>query len=406
MPILPGNGSDASPVTTALGLPQGEIGDDGMDAAATTMPHKSSPGRLVASKSPTIRESLFANRRLYGDSLKMTEVSTAAGNRRLGRGLSALLGGGAPAHEEAEQTLLSNSELRHIPIDDLSRNPFQPRQQFDPESLGELASSIKEHGVLQPVIVRELENGFQLIAGERRWQAAKKAGLTAIPCRIVDVIDKTACEFALEENLKRKDLNDLEKAQAFRDYINQFECTIEELSRQLSMSRSAVSNMLRLLELPDPVKNALHAGRITAGHARSLLPLEQADQLALCGRIQAESLSVRQTEAAVKSLLNPPHAGAEGDASPAASAPEGEATASTGGTPQLSPESEEHPQTLPLADAERTNHITSLEQQLHDLLGVKVHIKLDSKESGQIVIPFASNDEFERILKTVRRAAA
>jgi ParB family transcriptional regulator, chromosome partitioning protein len=324
----------------------------------------------------------------------MTEVSTAPGNRRLGRGLSALLGGGVPAHEERDE-LPGNVELRHIPVERISRNPFQPRKQFDPESLGELASSIKEHGVLQPLIVREIEGGYQLIAGERRWQAARKAGLTSVPCRIVDVIDKTACEFALEENLKRKDLNDLEKAQAFRDYLDQFECTLEELSKQISMSRSAVSNMLRLLELPDPVKNALHAGRISAGHARTLLPLEEADQLALCGRIQAETLSVRRTEALVRELLNRKPAD---DGTPLDEA--GSADEAAADTVQ-----EEHTETLPLVD-ERTNHVNSLEEQLRDLLGVKVQIKLTGKETGQIVIPFASNSEFERILKTVRRSAA
>jgi len=231
----------------------------------------------------------------------MTEASTLAPQRRLGRGLSALLGGGAPAHEESTQEL--NAELRNIPTSQLTRNPFQPRKQFDPESIGELASSLKEHGILQPILVREISGGFQIIAGERRWQAAQKAGLTTIPCRVVDVIDKTACEFALEENLKRKDLNDLEKAQAFRDYIDQFHCSIEELSKQLSMKRSTVNNMLRLLDLPDPIKNALNSGRLTAGHARALLPLPQADQLELSSRIQAEQLSVRQTEATVKKML-------------------------------------------------------------------------------------------------------
>lgn len=324
----------------------------------------------------------------------MTEVSTAPGNRRLGRGLSALLGGGAPAHEERDE-LPGNAELRHLPVGSISRNPFQPRKQFDPESLGELASSIKEHGVLQPLIVREVEGGFQLVAGERRWQAARKAGLASVPCRVVDVIDKTACEFALEENLKRKDLNDLEKGQAFRDYLDQFECTVEELSKQISMSRSAVSNMLRLLELPDPVKNALHAGRISAGHARALLPLEEGDQLALCGRIQAETLSVRRTETLVRELLH--RTPADDDNTPDGTRSSGEATTDT--PPGDAAE------TLPLVD-ERTNHVNSLEEQLRDLFGVKVQIKLSGKDSGQIVIPFASNMEFERILKTARRSAA
>jgi len=373
----------------------------------------------------------------------MTETLTPAPQRRLGRGLSALLGGGAPAHEESAQEL--QAELRSIPVNSLSRNPFQPRKQFDPESIGELAASLKEHGVLQPILVRELEGGFQIIAGERRWQAAQKAGLVTIPCRVVDVIDKTACEFALEENLKRKDLNDLEKAQAFRDYVDQFQCTIEELSKQLSMKRSTVSNMLRLLDLPDPVKNALNSGRLTAGHARALLPLPQADQLELSSRIQAEQLSVRQTEATVKKMLGresepaPDQPVAEQSATkeslpPAttnkSSAPimseEQAETQACGEAPQdhaeadspapvtatteqpASQTSEPQAETLPMpqADSNRTHHVTSLESQLRDLLGVAVEIKLSSRESGQIVVPFANNAEFERILNRLRRSAA
>ncbi|TWT58050.1 putative chromosome-partitioning protein ParB [Thalassoglobus neptunius] len=315
----------------------------------------------------------------------MSEHQQPQGNRRLGRGLSALLGNNAPSGvEQAEGEQLAG-ELTQVSIDRVVRNPFQPRKQFDQESLGELASSIKEHGVIQPVIVREFEGSYQLIAGERRWQAAKRAGLTQIPCRVLDVIDKTACEFALEENLKRKDLNDLEKAQAFRDYLDQFECTIEELAKQLSMSRSAISNMLRLLELPDPVKNALHSERITAGHARALLSLDEPQQLELCGRIQSEKLSVRNTEAAVKEALKKP------------------------ASEVSQPESSDGEQaTIPISkgDAERTNHMTSLESRLRDLLGVKVSIKLSGKDSGTIQIPFSSTQEFERLLKTMRRSAA
>ena len=249
-----------------------------------------------------------------------------------------------------------------------------------------MASSIKEHGIIQPIVVREYQGSYQLIAGERRWQAARKAGLSVVPCRVVDVIDQTACEFAIEENLKRKDLNDLEKAQAFRDYLDQFRCTIEELGKQVSMSRSAISNILRLLELTDPVKNALHSGRISAGHARALLPLEGADQLALCGRIQSEKLTVRDTESAVKELQRRKSEEASGPGTDPAEAQ----------------------QTLPIQDGspERTAHVDSLEDQLRDLLGVKVEIKLKGKDQGVVMIPFASNAEFERILKTVRRSAA
>ncbi|SFI75554.1 ParB/RepB/Spo0J family partition protein [Planctomicrobium piriforme] len=371
----------------------------------------------------------------------MSDTATMPPQRRLGRGLSALLGGGGPAFNESAQEL--NSELRQIPTAELTSNPFQPRQHFDAEALGELSASIKEHGILQPLLVREVNGGFQLIAGERRWQAAQKAGLVTVPCRVVDVVDKTACEFALEENLKRKDLSDLEKAQAFRDYIQQFECSIEELSKQLSMSRSAVSNMLRLLDLPAPVKKALNSGRISAGHARALLSLPEAEQLEMSGRIQAEQMTVRQVEAAVKKLL--------GRDTPVEAAPVTEAQAPQGeGQPGEQAQhqhdvghvenhsgehhhqgehqqgehhhgeqhhghhegqhqhGDQHPQTIPISEGEshRTHHVESLENQLRDLLGVRVEIHLNSKDSGQIVVSFGNNDEFERILGTLRRNAA
>ena len=355
----------------------------------------------------------------------MTDAATHPSSRRLGRGLSALLGGSAPAHEELDRPVAS--ELCEVPVQAITRNPFQPRKQFDPESLNELAASVREHGVLQPLLVREVDNGFQLVAGERRWLAAQRAGLKTVPCRVVDVIDKTACEFALEENLKRKDLNDLEKAQAFRDYLDHFECSIEELSKQLSMNRSTVSNILRLLDLCDPVKHALHAGRITAGHARAILPLEEAAQLELCSRIQAEQMSVRQVETAVRAILKPESVptGPE-QAAPESTGPALEAeVAVSSQDEQVAPQAEEgavetvtaeaastedgsSEATIPISegDAARTNHVASLEAQLRDMLGVPVQIKQNGKESGQIVIPFSSHDEFDRTLRTIRRAAA
>jgi len=321
----------------------------------------------------------------------MTQTAGFEPKRRLGRGLSALLGGNTPASEEV--TTHDDAELRNLSVEALNRNPFQPRREFDAESLGELASSIRGRGVVQPLLVREVDGGFQVIAGERRWQASIKAGLTTVPCRIVDVIDKTACEYALEGNLKRKDLGDLEKAQAFREYLTAFGGTVEELAKQLSMNRSTVSNFLRLLDLAEPVRLALSSGKITAGHARALLPLEVADQLALCGRIQAESLSVRATEAAARKILG--RGPVDKPAEAAAADP-----------------AESDPNVISMTEAaaqqdqERTKHVASLEDQLRSLLGTQVQIKLTSKDSGSIVIPFTSNDQFEHILRQLHRAAA
>ncbi|NQV24464.1 MAG: ParB/RepB/Spo0J family partition protein [Rhodopirellula sp.] len=309
-----------------------------------------------------------------------------APKRRLGRGLDALLGGksqqaptAAPvaiAHPVAA-TEPTSQPVTILKVDEIRRNPFQPRSEFDEESLNELAKSIGLHGVLQPVLVRKTEHGYQLIAGERRWLAAQRAGLKEVPCRVMNLADREVSEAAMEENLKRKDLNVLEKAQAFQDYVDRFACTIEELGKRLSMDRSTVSNMLRLLELPEPIRRLLHEEKITGGHAKAMLPLEEVDQLAICERIQTESLSVRKTEQAVRTILR----GEKPDT--------------------ISIETAKQPK----APIERTAHIDSLEKQLRDILGLKVQIKLKSSDAGQVTIDFNSNDDFDRITRLLRKAA-
>lgn len=294
--------------------------------------------------------------------------------RRLGRGLNALLGTGSFGDEPTTTT----GDSSEIHVDLIERNPFQPRQEFEAEALNELADSIRQHGVLQPLLVRAVGDGYQLIAGERRLIAAKKAGLEQIPCRVLALDDQQVCEVALEENLKRQDLNVLEKARAFQDYLNRFQCPIEELGRRLSLDRSTVSNMLRLLELPAAIQADLSANKITAGHARAILSLDETRQLALCDRIQKESLSVRKTEEAVRQLL-----------------------AESGDTIPFPGADGKPPKTKP----EMTAHIMSLQDQLRDMLATKVEIKLKKKDAGQIVIDFANNDEFERLLGKLRRAA-
>jgi len=309
-----------------------------------------------------------------------------APKRRLGRGLDALLGGKSQEATEAAPVaiaqpvpaaVVSSQPVTLLAVDKIRRNPFQPRSEFDEDSLNELAKSIGLHGVLQPVLVRKTEKGYQLIAGERRWLAAQRAGLKEVPCRVMVLADREVSEAAMEENLKRKDLNVLEKAQAFQDYVDRFGCTIEELGKRLSMDRSTVSNMLRLLELPEPVRRLLHEEKITGGHAKAMLPLEEVDQLAVCERIQAESLSVRKTEQAVRSILR----GEAADTIPIESAKKHKAA------------------------PERTSHVDSLEQQLRDALGLKVQIKLKTGESGQVTIDFGSNADFDRITRFIRKAA-
>lgn len=292
--------------------------------------------------------------------------------RRLGRGINSLLGGGIEQSAASHDAGLG--EFLQIEVDAILRNPLQPRQEFDPAALAELAESIAQHGVLQPLIVRRVGSDLQIVAGERRWLAAKKAGLQTVPCRVMAMDDQVVTEVAIIENLQRADLNDLEKAQAFQDYVEKYGSTIEDLAKKLGKDRSTISNCLRLLELPDFVKLALRSGKITAGHARTLLPLEEeSQQIALCQRIQSEQLTVRQTEEAVRQI------GDDADT-----------------VPFQKPESKR---------AGVSPQLLALQQQLRDLVGVKVEIKLKGKDAGRLVIHFNSNDEFERILQQLRRAS-
>ncbi len=308
--------------------------------------------------------------------------------RRLGRGLNALLGGAVPDSQANE--LAGDSEMAIKPSDEISvelieRNPFQPRKEFDKESIQELAESMMTHGVLQPLLVRPQNGGYQLIAGERRWLAAKEAGIETVPCRVLELEDKNVCEVALVENVQRKDLGDLEKAKAFQDYLDRFGGTPNDLAKQLGMNRSTVSNFIRLLGLPDPVKKALNAGRISNGHARSLLSLEERDQIELCKLIQRDSLSVRKTEDAVKKLLGREEPAP--DTIPFEQKPDENAEANA-----------------PTEQAEKSNHIVSLEGQLRECLGTKVEIRVTGKDTGRISVEFNNNAEFERLVNALRTA--
>jgi ParB family chromosome partitioning protein len=293
--------------------------------------------------------------------------------RRLGRGLNALLGNSDA--ESETPVMLASPASDEISVELIERNPFQPRREFVPAAIDELASSIRKHGVLQPLLVRTKGDGYQLVAGERRWRAAQQVGLENIPCRVVELEDNQVCEAAIEENLKRQDLNVLEKADAFRDYLERFGGTVEELAKRLSMNRSTVSNMMRLLELPDHVQEAVRQERISGGHARALLPLPAEAQKELTRQIEEQSLSVRKAEEAVRRILKSGLPQAETATPPAVVKPE------------------------------PSSHVISLQDQLRETLAAKIDIRLKKKESGQIVIHFGSNDDFERIVGQLRKAA-
>jgi len=304
--------------------------------------------------------------------------------RRLGRGLNALLGNGADEDSGNQNGqmiafTLPGPSSDEIALELIERNPFQPRREFEQSAIDELADSIRKHGILQPLLVRPKpsgEAGYQLIAGERRWRAAQQVGLESIPCRVITFEDKQVAEAALEENLKRQDLNVLEKAQAFKDYLDRFGGTIEELGKQLSLNRATVSNMMRLLELPSDVQAMLRSDRITAGHAKAILPLSESQQCELARQIEQEQLSVRRTEEIVREVLQ------------------------TGATALPTTTSEEKP-----AKPELSNHVLSLQDHLRQHLGARIDIKLKKNEAGQIVIHFGGNDDFERIVGQLRKAA-
>jgi len=267
-----------------------------------------------------------------------------------------------------------NNQVHHVSVYEIDTNPFQPRQEFAAEEINELAESIRQHGVLQPVVVRPSGDRYQLISGERRWRAATQAGWTTVPAQVRYAEDREVAELTIVENLQRVDLGPLEKAQSFQKYLDQFQCTQEELAERLSINRSTVANLIRLLELPEPVQKAVRDGHLSAGHARALLPLgEEHEQIAMCERIERESLSVRATEDAVKEAIRAADGemnvvGEDGNSRPANKQP-----------------------------ATRSKQVAKLENEFRKLLGTKVDIKQTNKGKGRIIVHFNNHDEFDRI---------
>jgi len=276
---------------------------------------------------------------------------------RLGRGLDALLGRSAD-QDAADQQLLE------IPVSEIHPNPSQPRADFDPEALAELVESITHNGVLQPVIVRRDPDGYQLIAGERRWRAATQAGLPTIPAIVRDATDNESLELALVENIQRQDLNPIEQAKAYKDLIERFALTQDEAAGRLGKNRSSIANALRLLDLPQDIQDAVSRGTLSMGHARALLGLpDRAQQRRLAARIQAEDLSVRQTERIVADRLR-----------------------------------RSKPVRTP--DEPKAPHIADLEAKLRTALGTRVTIvQYKDKRKGKLVIDYFSDDDFQRLLE-------
>jgi ParB family chromosome partitioning protein len=286
-----------------------------------------------------------------------------AENRRgLGRGLSALLG----ESEEIAHASDPASGVRDIPIELIHRNADQPRQNFDEADLAELEASIRDKGVLQPILVRpsSRDGEYEIVAGERRWRAAQRAGLTAIPALVRTLGDTEAFEIAIIENIQRADLNPIEEARAYSALMGRLQITQEDTAKRLGKSRSHVANTLRLMQLPASVQEHLVAKRLTAGHARALLTADNAEDLA--DRIVAQGLSVRDTEALTRD---------KGDAPKKASGPR---------------------------KAAKDADTASLEVDLEDALGMSVDIT-DRGGAGAVTIKYASLEQLDEICRRLMR---
>jgi ParB family chromosome partitioning protein len=294
----------------------------------------------------------------------------------LGKGLGALI---PSDHHDGE---VRGAELRELSIDAIRPNRFQPRAHFDEEALGELAASIAEVGVLQPILVRpaaDREGEFELVAGERRWRSARRAGLETVPAIVqLDATDLHSLEVALIENLHRADLNPLEEAAAYQQLIEDFDLTHEQVAEAVSRSRVTVTHTLRLLNLPPAVQGALAEGRISAGHAKALLAIDDATTLeAAAARVEAEGLSVRATEELVRRLVAAPVPVEEPSADGA--------------------EAAVRETVLPDAG------ITELEHLLERHLDTRVRVDLKGRR-GRVIVEFADLDDLERIYRAVTGA--
>jgi len=280
----------------------------------------------------------------------------------LGRNLSSMLSQSTLQHAVEQPdpgSAQADSSLRQLPLDRIQPGPYQPRSVFDPERLAELADSIRHQGVIQPVVVRPLPGGdYQLIAGERRWRAAQQAGIDRIPALIREVGDEVAVAMALVENIQRENLNPIEEATALRRLVDEFQLTHQEAAEAVGRSRSAVSNLLRLLELSREVRELVDDRHLEMGHARALLSLPEAMQVAAAREVVRRQLSVRETEALVKRLTRPPRKRA------------------------------------PNADPD----ILRLQDELAERLCASVRIQHGARGRGKLIIAYNSADELEGII--------
>ena len=287
-----------------------------------------------------------------------------AGRKKgLGRGLESLLGSATPAATTAAAPV--GGHLQELPVDLIQRGKYQPRRDMDPESLAELAHSIRQQGVMQPIVVRSIgDQRYEIIAGERRWRATQQAGLDSIPVIIKDVGDEAAIAMALIENIQREDLNPIEEARALQRLQMEFELTQQQVADAVGKSRPTIANLLRLMSLRAEVQTCLEHGDLEMGHAKALLGLEADAQVSAAKVVISKGLSVRQTEALVRSLQKEGQAG------------------------KKKPE-------------QRSGDVRKLEQQLAEALGAEVLIQANARGKGKLVVKYNSLDELDGILSHI-----
>ncbi|ODR85235.1 ParB/RepB/Spo0J family partition protein [Shewanella xiamenensis] len=287
--------------------------------------------------------------------------------RGLGKGLDALLSNSHAAskkHTEEVVVVDKKEELIHLDLDLLQPGKYQPRKDMSPEALEELAHSIRNQGIIQPIVVRPVSNNqYEIIAGERRWRASQLAGVEKIPCIVKAVPDDAAIAIALIENIQREDLNAMEEAIALQRLMQEFELTHQQVADVVGKSRASVSNLLRLNGLNEPVKRLLEYGDIDMGHARALLAIEGEEQTNLARLVAAKELTVRETERLINQTLNPPKL---------------------------------------VETTTKDQDVCRLEQQLIERLGAKVSIAHSSKGKGKIVINYQNLAELDGILSKIR----
>ena len=289
----------------------------------------------------------------------------AVKKRGLGRGLDALLSGPSISALEAQAVKVDRKELQHLPVDLIQRGKYQPRRDMDPQALEELAHSIRAHGVMQPIVVRPIDDErYEIIAGERRWRATQQAGLDTIPAMVRVLPDEAAIAIALIENIQREDLNPLEEAMALQRLQQEFELTQQQVADAVGKSRVTIANLLRLISLPEAIKTMLAHGDLEMGHARALLGLGEDRQVEGARHVVARGLTVRQTEALVRQWLS------------------------------------DKPE--PVEEAKPDPDISRLEQRLAERLGSAVQIKHGQKGKGQLVIRYNSLDELQGVLAHIR----